>query len=121
MENATQSRVKRIQLLLTIGLAVVLFALVAGYVYYGMQLAKQGSDTTPAVVDEKPADSAKELTTEEKMQILDSLAKDAPSTTLSATEKQAALDNLTESSEPQTMTEAQKKAILDDLQNPQPE
>lgn len=120
MENSTQSSTKRIQVVITGVLALILLGLVAGYVYYGMRLAKQ-SDSVTDIDTQTPAeqDAPPTLTREEKLQILESLSKDSSTTTVTAEEKKAAMDNLTKDAPPSTMSEDEKRAILQQLQAPQ--
>jgi hypothetical protein len=115
--NSSQNKAKRIQLVLTIGLGSVLAVLVAGYIYYGMQLAKQASDSavSPDAANQTPSQASPELTREEKLQILDSLAKNSSSTPVSDEQKKATLENLSKDNTSNTMTEADKQKILEQL------
>lgn len=120
MENSTQSSTKRIQILITGVLALILLSLVAGYVYYGMRLAKQSDAVTDANTEtESQQEATPTLTREEKLKILESLSKDSSTTTVTVEEKKAAMDNLTKGAPPSTMTEDEKRAILQQLQAPQ--
>ncbi len=117
MESTTQEgRAKRIQKILTVFLALVLALLVAGYIYYGMQLAKRTAGVSTETGTEATATDKSDstLSHDEKMAILDTLAKDS-TTTVSAAEKEAVLKNLAKDSTTSVMTDEEKQKVLDAL------
>ena len=113
-------QIKTIQRSITIGLAVLLLLILSGYVYFGMQQAKQGdvvvsqpiSTTTPLVTSEQ-------MTHEQKQAILNALSSAADaSSTMSVEARQKILNSLqTNSNATETaMTEEARLKILESLQ-----
>lgn len=90
----SQNRTKRLQMIVTVGLTLVLIAIVAAYVYFGMmragEVTPEGEEVTVPVA-EAPAEP--QLSTEEKMKILQQLSEGS-TTTLTQAEKEAILQNL---------------------------
>ena len=99
-------------------LIVVLVALLGGYIYFGMYLAKQ-NDVTTVTETETPPPAPVEMTPEQKMAILQSLQDDTATSTPAPTigERQKVLESLSADSEASSsgMTEAQKLDILNSL------
>ena len=122
MEPTPQNvNTKKIQLVLTGALVLVLLAIVGGYIYYGMRLAQQG-DTKVVIETTAPTTDATSpsMTTEQKMAILQSLSASTDATTTPTTEnREKILDAL--SSSPDTnspkMTEEEKLKVLESLNN----
>ncbi len=119
--NHTEKRQILVHYLVIVLLATVLFSLIAGYIYYGMERAKIGDDPQ---VDETPAvPSDTELTPEDRQAILDSLAtKEVEENPLTPEDRQAILDSLEESAVDATgeapapeLTPEDRRAILESL------
>ncbi len=122
METTTQnSSTKKIQLVITGALILVLLGIVGGYIYYGMRLAKQG-DTT-AVVETNTSttdDTAAPLTTEQKMAILQLLSASTNATNTPTVENREKILNslsTSPSSDAPAISEEQKQKILESLSN----
>jgi flagellar basal body-associated protein FliL len=117
---------KKIQIAITVALTVVLCALVGGYIYYGMYLAKQGDVAAEVDPNESSAQPTPEpMSREQKMAILNSLNESSESTTtpaLSIAVREDILNSLTTVSDeasstvPQ-MSDDQKRTILESLNN----
>jgi hypothetical protein len=101
----------------------VLLTLIGGYIYLGMERAKEQPQADVTI--EESADQAVELTTEERLQILDSLSTDSGEGEVSLTpeDRQAVLESLETSSGVESEGEASvemspedRRALLDSLQ-----
>ncbi len=123
MEPVTTNKNNHLQLIITLGLVGILFAVVGGYIYYGMQMAGQEQVLVepPAEVEETQNQVPGELTAEEREAILADLAKENPAapTPLSVDERIEILDSLqAASTTPNTipLSDEEKIAILESLQ-----
>lgn len=106
-----------IQWFITAVLALILAALVGGYIYYGMKIAQTDSVTTPVTAEPASIESLpSEMTLAEKLKILQSLASTVTST-VTVTEKAEILSSLSSTDE-SDMSEAEKRAILLQLSTP---
>lgn len=113
---------KTIQRTITTMLALLLLAIVGGYIYYGMWLAKQ-NDSTPVIpLPSATTTGAKKdpLTPEKKMEILKLLNNSSPATnTTSIVDQKKILESLSASASGTTtpLSEAEKQKILEHLQS----
>lgn len=121
MEPVITEKNSHLQLIITLGLIGLLLAVVGGYIYYGMQQAKQEQVVVeiPVAPEEPASQDPMNLTAEERQAILDELSKESPEGTTPLTEAERAqvLENLkTPVAEKTTpLTEAEKADILESL------
>lgn len=110
--------------MITIVLSLVLLALIGGYIYFGMYLAKRG-DVQPVVQPEATTTTERPgtaMTREQKMEILKSLSDSAATATpTTVEERQKILNSLSSQSNDASatpkMSEDQKLKILESLKN----
>lgn len=107
---------KSLQTGITIVLALVLAALVAGYVYFGMQQAK--NDAAPLAVEEQSIPSSEDslqLSAEEKQAIIQNLSLKA-SDTVTPAEREVILNSLSTDQASNTVSNEERETILKNLQ-----
>jgi flagellar basal body-associated protein FliL len=113
----TSLKEKSAQILIGLALLLVIGLIVGGYIYYGMQFAKNNNPDT-SVVPPTATDTVRPdpLTSEEKKAVMDSLSATA-SATPSASVRTAVMKELSTdaATTTNTMTVEERQAVLDSL------
>lgn len=99
------------QHLITLLLILVLVSIVAGYIYYGMMIAKQADTVTQEVIEAPVVVSDDE----QRQEIIDALKQEAP--VLADEKRTAIIDDLRKpANQPSSEDAASRAAILEALQ-----
>ncbi|MBY0538507.1 hypothetical protein K2P47_03885 [Patescibacteria group bacterium] len=111
--NSQTKNIKLMQYLTTLLLVLILIAMIAGYIYYGMYTARQNAvevESMPITTDTTDTDDAK------RAEIINALSQEAP--TISDERKNDIVESLTTQSDEQFSPEAQQKRqeIIEALQ-----